>query len=98
MGVLIPLFALFSQVGLANSLFGAILAFAATSIPFTTYLLTGFFSGVPAATGDTATMDGATDWQNFAQVYLLLGRSGMITARSSTLSGSGTSTNSPSSW
>lgn len=76
----IPLFALFSQIGLANTLFGAGLAFVATSIPFTTYLLTGFFSGVPSAVGDAATMDGASDWQKFAQIYLPLGRSGLITA------------------
>jgi len=76
----IPLFALFSQLGLANNLFGLGLAFVVTSIPFTTYLLTGFFSGVPSAIGDAATMDGATDWQKFAHVYLPLGRSGLITA------------------
>lgn len=76
----IPLFALFSQLGLANSLFGLSLAFVVTSIPFTTYLLTGFFSGVPTAVGDAATMDGATEWQKFAHIYLPLGRSGLITA------------------
>lgn len=76
----IPLFALFSQLGLANSLFGLGLAFVVTSIPFTTYLLTGFFSGVPSAIGDAATMDGATSWQQFVHVYLPLGRSGLITA------------------
>ena len=76
----IPLFSLFSQLGLTNSLPGLIVAFVATSLPFTIYLLTGFFSGVPSAIGDAATMDGCGDWQKFAHIYLPLSRSGMITA------------------
>lgn len=76
----IPLFSLFSDLGLTNTLFGLVLAFVVTSIPFTTYLLTGFFSGVPSAIGDAAIMDGCGDWQQFAHIYLPLGRSGLITA------------------
>lgn len=76
----IPLFALLTKIGLADSLIGLVIVFVATSIPFTVYLLTGFFSGIPGAISDAAIMDGCTNWQLFAKVLLPLARSGLITA------------------
>lgn len=76
----IPLFSLLTNLGLADSLLGLTIVFVATSIPFTVYLLTGFFSGIPSAISDAAIMDGCTSWQLFAKVLLPLSRSGLITA------------------
>lgn len=76
----IPLFALLTRVGLSDGLFGLGLVFVATSIPFTVYLLTGFFSGIPSAIADAGVMDGCTEWQLFARIQLPLARSGLITA------------------
>ena len=76
----IPLFAILTRVGLSDSLLGLGLVFVATSIPFTVYLLTGFFSGIPSAIGDAGIMAGCTEWQLFAKIQLPLARSGLITA------------------
>lgn len=76
----IPLFGLLTQIGLADSLIGLTAVFVATSIPFTVYLLTGFFSGIPSALNDAGVMDGCSNWQLFAHIQLPLCRSGLITA------------------
>lgn len=76
----IPLFALLTRLGMSDSLAGLGLVFVATSVPFTVYLLTGFFSGIPSAIGDAGIMDGCTEWQLFAKIQLPLARSGLITA------------------
>ena len=76
----IPLFSMLTNLGLADSLFGLVIAFVATSIPFTVYLLTGFFSSTPSAISDAAIIDGCSNWQLFFRVMLPLSRSGLITA------------------
>lgn len=76
----IPLFSMLTNLGMADSLFGLVVVFIATSIPFTVYLLTGFFSGIPSAISDAGIMDGCTSWQLFARIQLPLARTGLITA------------------
>jgi multiple sugar transport system permease protein/N-acetylglucosamine transport system permease protein len=75
----IPLFAMMADVGLVNNLFGLYVLYAATHVPFTVFLLTGFFRSLPAEIEEAAALDGASPLRSFWQIMLPLARSGIIT-------------------
>ncbi len=76
----IPLFAMLAGLRMINTIQGLILVYVSLSIPFTVYILTGFFSTLPQELEDAAVIDGATDFQVFRQVMLPLAAPGLITA------------------
>lgn len=76
----IPLFAILAGLRLLNSIPGLVLIYVALSIPFTVYILTGFFSTLPQELEDAAVIDGANDFQVFSRVMLPLAAPGLITA------------------
>lgn len=78
--ILIPLFVLLTQLRLANSLQGLILAYVAVSIPFTILLLTGFFRTLPTELEDAAAIDGCSEFGVFWRVMLPLASPGLLTA------------------
>ncbi|MEV4896333.1 carbohydrate ABC transporter permease [Nonomuraea sp. NPDC055795] len=78
--VIIPLFAGLARVGLTNSLFGLYLLYVALSVPFTVFLLTGFFRNLPEETEEAAALDGATPLRTFVSITLPMARGGLITA------------------
>lgn len=75
----IPLFAMMADIGLVNSLFGLYILYSATHVPFTVFLLTGFFRSLPGDIEEAAALDGASAWRSFWQIMLPLARSGIIT-------------------
>jgi N-acetylglucosamine transport system permease protein len=56
-----------------------ILIYVGTSIPFTVFFLTGFFSTLPKELEEAAIMDGCTDVQVFWKVMLPLAQPGLVT-------------------
>jgi ABC-type glycerol-3-phosphate transport system permease component len=78
--IMIPLFVLLSQLKLANTLQGLIMAYVAVSIPFTILLLTGFFRTLPSELEDAAAIDGCSETGIFFRVMLPLGSPGLMTA------------------
>ncbi|MDZ4764797.1 MAG: carbohydrate ABC transporter permease [Chloroflexota bacterium] len=76
----IPLFAILAGLKLLNSIPGLVLIYVSLSIPFTVYILTGFFSTLPKELEDAAVIDGANDFQVFWNVMLPLAAPGLITA------------------
>ncbi len=76
----IPLFALLAGIKLINTIPGLILVYVSLSVPFTVYILTGFFSSLPSELEDAAVIDGATDFQVFRKVMLPLASPGLLTA------------------
>ena len=76
----IPLFFLMARAGLANSLLGLIIVYVVTSMPFTIFLLRGFFASLPSSLEEAAAIDGCTRFGTFRWVMLPLARAGMITA------------------
>jgi multiple sugar transport system permease protein len=76
----LPLFMLFSALGLLNQLTTLILINVALNIPFTTWLMDGFFRTIPADLDESAYIDGASYWQAFWRIDLPLARSGMAAA------------------
>lgn len=76
----IPLFAMLAGMGMTNSKEGLILVYVSLSIPFTVYILTGFFSTLPVDLEEAAVIDGASDFQVFRHVMLPLASPGILTA------------------
>lgn len=78
--VLIPLYVIMSRLGLINNLPGLILIYISLSIPFTVYILTGFFVTLPKELEDAAVIDGCNEFQTFWHVMLPLASPGLLTA------------------
>ncbi len=73
----LPLFVLFSSLGLLNKLSTLIIINIALNIPFTAWLMDGFFRTIPVDLDESAYIDGASHWQAFWMINLPLARSGM---------------------
>ncbi len=56
--LVIPLYAVFSQLGLRNTLWGLLIVYPATTIPVALYMLQGYFRGLPAELEEAGLMDG----------------------------------------
>ena len=68
--ILLALYLVLVQYGLYNSLFGLVLVYAATSLPFTIYVLRAFFLQIPQEIEDAARVDGCGDWGAFWRVMM----------------------------
>nr|WP_272919353.1 carbohydrate ABC transporter permease [Amycolatopsis rubida] len=77
--VIIPLFVAFSEIHLDNQ-YGLFVLYVALSIPFTVFLLTGFFRSLPEEIEEAAVLDGASPARVFVSVVLPLARGGVVTA------------------
>lgn len=75
----VPLVVIMTSVRLGDSLTGLTLAYIAVSIPFTIYVLEGFFSSLPSELESAAVMDGCSDVQTFWHVMLPLATPGIAT-------------------
>jgi multiple sugar transport system permease protein len=58
--LVIPLYAVFSQLGLRDTLLGLIIIYPATTIPVALYMLQGYFRGLPAELEEAGLMDGCS--------------------------------------
>lgn len=76
--VIVPLFFLLRSMGLLDTKTGLTLVYIAYSLPFTIFVLTGFFQTVPNELGEAAMMDGCGHTRTFWQVMLPLARPGLI--------------------
>ena len=76
----LPLFIIWSRIGLIDTYFGLILVYLAVNIPFTIWLTDGFFRQIPVDLAEAAQIDGCTRWQAFWKVEFPLSRSGLASA------------------
>lgn len=74
----IPYFILVSNLGLANSIPGLLLAYMSFTVPFCTYLLVSYFRTVPADIEDAAMIDGLTRPGVFVHIALPLVAPGLV--------------------
>ncbi|MFI6820376.1 carbohydrate ABC transporter permease [Micromonospora sp. NPDC050187] len=68
----IPLFVLFTRLGLRGSLGGLVLVYIAQTIPVSIYMLRSYFSTIPDSLEEAAAMDGASRFQTIRRVVLPL--------------------------
>lgn len=76
---LIPLFFLWSTLGLYDSLFGLVIIYCATNAPFATLLLRSFMVSIPREYADAARIDGANEWRVLWRVIMPLAWPGFLT-------------------
>jgi multiple sugar transport system permease protein len=76
----LPLFIIWSRIGLIDTSFGLILVYLALNIPFTIWLTDGFFRQIPIELSEAAQIDGCTRWQAFWRVEFPLARAGLASA------------------
>ena len=78
--LLIPLFVILTGLHVVNTLPGLILVYVTVAIPFTVYILTGFFASLPSELEEAGVIDGCTDFGVFWYIMLPLASPGLITA------------------
>ena len=76
--LIIPYFQLMSSLGLLNSYFALILAYSSFALPFSVWMLIGFFRSIPRDIDEAAKIDGASYLQTFFLVILPLARPGLV--------------------
>jgi multiple sugar transport system permease protein len=76
----LPLFIIFARTGLIDTHVGLILTYVALNVPFTIWLVDGFFRQVPRDLAEAAQIDGCTPWQAFWQVEFPLAGPGIASA------------------
>ena len=70
---LIPIFRLYNDLNLFDTIPGLILFHSAFALPFAIFLLRNFFVGIPRDLMEAARIDGASEWGLFFKVVLPLG-------------------------
>jgi multiple sugar transport system permease protein len=76
----IPLSTVIYQYGLFDSPMALILTYPTILIPFSTWLLMGYFKTIPYELEECALMDGASRWQILTKIIVPLAIPGMISA------------------
>lgn len=76
----LPLFVIFSKLGLINSYLGLIIANSALNVPFSVVVLRPAFLSVPPELTEAAQIDGCSRWSAFIRIVLPLARPGLATA------------------
>ena len=79
----LPLFLLFARLSqsgpikLIDSPLGLIIVYVAVNVPFTIWLMDGFFREIPAELSEAAQLDGCSEWQTFTRINLPLALPGL---------------------
>jgi len=76
--LIIPYFRLMSELGLLNTHFALILAYSSFALPFSVWILIGFFRSIPREIDEAAIVDGASRLSAFFRVILPLARPGLV--------------------
>jgi multiple sugar transport system permease protein len=75
----IPLSRLVAELGLQDSLWSIILVYPSFTVPFSTWLLMGFFKSIPRDIEDAALVDGLTRFGAFVRLVIPISVSGILT-------------------
>lgn len=76
----IPLFILMQRLGLLNSQLALVITYQTFAIPFCTWMLIGYFRGIPPEMEQAAMIDGATRLQSLRLVLLPMAAPGLVAA------------------
>jgi multiple sugar transport system permease protein len=74
----VPLFTVFNQIGLINTLPGLIVAFQIYTLPYSIWIIYGFLKSLPVEFEEAATIDGASPLRILISIVAPLVRSGII--------------------
>jgi multiple sugar transport system permease protein len=68
--LLIPLFVIFSKLGIMDTHLALVLAYGTFTIPFSTWMMTSFFNAIPRELDDAAQIDGCSRFGTMLRVVL----------------------------
>lgn len=74
-----PLFNLWRQIGLFDTMPGLVIPYLALTLPLSIWTLSAFFQQIPWEMEQAAQVDGATSWQAFVKVIAPLAAPGVFT-------------------
>jgi multiple sugar transport system permease protein len=74
-----PLFRLWSEIGLYNTLIGLVIPYLTFALPLSIYILVSFFREIPRDLEEAALVDGATNFEAFRKVVVPLAAPGLAT-------------------
>lgn len=75
--MLIPLFMLFKFYGLSSTRISAILIYGTFALPFSIWMLSGFFDGIPNELEEAGVIDGCSQFQCFIRLILPISSPGI---------------------
>ncbi len=76
--VLVPMYVLFSKVGLTTTRLSVVLAYTTFSLPLVVWIMRGVFEDLPRELEESAWVDGASRFAAFRRVVLPLIRPGLV--------------------
>jgi len=76
--ICIPIYIYYNSLGLLDSHIGLILVYIAIQVPFSTWILKGFFDSIPIELEEAAKIDGCTRLQALLRVVLPLSLTGIV--------------------
>ena len=77
--IMVPIYLMFNRLHFINFLPGLIMMYITISLPFSIFVLTGFFRTLPKELEEAAILDGASEYQVFWLVMLPLASPGLYT-------------------
>lgn len=77
--LLIPIYLLFSRLGMINNYLSVILMYTVGSLPFSIFFLSASFRNLPNELMEAAKIDGASLWQIYLHIILPIGRPAILT-------------------
>jgi ABC-type glycerol-3-phosphate transport system permease component len=75
--LIIPQFIIAKQLDLLNKYLGLVVMYVTMNLSMQTFLLRGFFEGIPRDLKEAALIDGASQWKIFWRIVMPLSRSGI---------------------
>jgi ABC-type glycerol-3-phosphate transport system permease component len=78
--VLVPMYVLFSNIGLATTRLSVVLAYSTFSLPLVVWIMRGFFEDLPRELEESAWIDGATRYGALVHIVLPLAKPGIAAA------------------
>jgi multiple sugar transport system permease protein len=78
--VLVPMYVLFSKLGLATTRFSVVLAYTTFSLPLVVWIMRGYFEDLPVELEESAMIDGAGRFGTFVYIVLPIARPGLVAA------------------
>jgi multiple sugar transport system permease protein len=78
--IAIPLFVQFQSIGLFDSLLTLIIVYTAFNLPFTIWMLTGFFEEIPKEIEEAAWIDGCNAMMLYSKIIIPLSAPGLVAA------------------
>ncbi|MGP4017215.1 sugar ABC transporter permease [Saccharopolyspora sp. 5N708] len=75
--LIVPLYNILLSLGLQGSAFGLVLVYCSTAIPFRTFMLKGYFDGIPSDIDEAGRVDGLSPFGVFWRLVLPLAKPGL---------------------